>query len=85
MLRAPMKRSIALLSALAGLAASARLGLRHADDARSVSRLRARHGLTQQEAKALYRMARAEGFGYAAQRLLRDRDPRAGEEQSKVD
>jgi len=72
MLPAPMKRSIAFFTALAGLAASARLALRHADDARNESRLRARYGLGQTEAKQLYQTARREGFGYAAQRLLRD-------------
>jgi hypothetical protein len=85
MLRAPMKRSVALLSILAGLTASIRVGLRHAEDARNVSRLQARFGLGEQEAKGLYRLARTEGFGYAAQRLLRDRRKGPEEDGSKQD
>ena len=85
MLRAPMKRSIALFSALAGLTASVRLVLRHAEDARNVSRLRARYGLGEQEARQLYRLARSEGFGYAAQRLLRDRPGPPTDDEGRPD
>ena len=85
MLRAPMKRSIALFSALAGLTASVRIGLRHAEDARNVSRLRARYGIGEQEARRLYRLARTEGFGYAAQRVLRDRRSATGDGEDERD
>ena len=81
MLPAPMKRSIAFFTALAGLAASARLALRHADDSRNESRLRARYGLGKEEAKALYQLARSEGFGYAAHRLLSDRGRASGDDE----
>jgi len=80
-----MKRPIALVTALVGLAASARVALRHADDSRNVSRLRRRYGLGEEEAKTLYQTARAEGFGYAAQRLLRDRRPASEHDQTHVD
>jgi hypothetical protein len=79
-----MKRTVALITALAGLAASVRLGLRRAEDARNVSRLGARYGLGEQEAKALYETARTHGFGYAAQRLLRDRQPASERDKTKV-
>lgn len=85
MLRAPMKRSVALFSALTGLTASIRIGLRHAEEARNVSRLRSRYGLGERDAKRLYRMARSEGFGYAAQRVLRDHSPASAEDVSDHD
>ena len=85
MVRGDMKRSVALVAAFAGLVASARLGLRHADDAWNVSRLRKRYGIGERDARRLYRLSRSEGFGYAARRMLQDRPPAAPEDEPPAD
>lgn len=82
-LAAVMRRLLAIVTALIG-AAAARLALRHADDARNVSRLRARYDLGVEDATALYRLARKEGFGHAAQRLLGDRRRPDGDDHRPV-
>lgn len=78
-----MKRLLAIVAAVIS-AAVARLALRHADDARNVLRLRARYDLDEEDATALYSLARKEGFGRAAQRMLGDRRRSDGDDHRPV-